>query len=40
MLHITQAHRCSRYTCGYQHYTRRRPGFLRRIVAAIFGRRR
>ncbi len=39
MLHIAQTHRCSRYTCGYQHGTRRRPGFLRRIIAAIFGRR-
>lgn len=39
MLRTEQFHRCNRYTCGYQHYTRRRPGFLRRIFAAIFGGR-
>ena len=39
MLHTEQFHRCNRYTCGYQHSTRRGPGFLRRVVAAMFGRR-
>ena len=38
MLHTAQFHRCHRYTCGYRHYASRRPGFLRRIITAVFGR--
>jgi len=38
MLHTTQYHRCSRYTCGYDHNIRRQPGVLQRIITAIFGR--